>query len=250
MMLYFEQFLPHQRRYKMKNRSQQAWLHKLMTIILVSTYLSPSITLADTSQSQSIIIPAITSRWKTQGEVEKPTITIEALAKCMGATSNTKALYESVQSERIKIEHEWMNIDNTAKSLQQEHLEINDNETKIFENKKTLEKKDADFKYRSANIAKYQTSKLSAIEAKKANAEIALFNKELLEFKKQISTFNTELAVQKDKIAVFNSKITESNEKTSQFNLRADKYRVDAEQLNQIVAQNKDKCSGERSLVK
>jgi hypothetical protein len=234
----------------MKNSTQQTWLGNLLIIILASTYISPSITLADTSNSQSIIIPAITSRWKTQGEVEKPTITIEELAKCMGTTSNAKVLYESVQSERIQIEHEWINIDNTAKSLQQEHLEIDDNDAKFSENKKTLEKKDADFKYRSANIAKYQTAKLTATEAKKVNAEISLFNKDLLEFKKQISTFNTALAIQKDKIAVFNSKITESNEITSKFNVRADKYRADAERLNQIVAQNKDKCAGERSLVK
>lgn len=229
----------------MKTTTQQ--IFTILFTCLVTTYSLSGV--CAELKSPTVRLPAIYHTLKKNG-LNKPTITIEELEKCMGQDNKIRQRYEDFQSETKLINDEVLAAEAMVKEnadarvLIEKEVEALNAETVEMNNRsELLDKKKLEF-------SSITSKKVDSATAKRINAQIDQFNREVKQQNASSSVLNERIRQFKEKQIIFNEsllslklKLEHLNDKTTQFADR--KIKFDA-----YLADYKGKCDGERELVK
>jgi chromosome segregation ATPase len=197
-----------------------------------------------------IVLPGIFTRWKLPGEADKPEISIEEIGRCMGAGQSVRELREFLTREGEPLERESGELKQQAAALKEAGDRIDVDKAALAESLRAFGVQNADLERRRAEIEKARKSAKAPSDAKALNELIARFNKDLEGLQRRKPQIDTVVASINERIVAFNASIVASNERVAAFNLQLGGYRAKADEFDRFLVGYKERCAGERRLVK
>ena len=226
----------------------KARIRKLPAIVLLACVaLQEHLALA---AEQPIIIPGIFSRWRLPGDENKAQITIDEIGKCMGSDVKVHELYDFLASEGAALERTAVDVTREAESVKSMQAGLQAAEAKLSESVKNLNARGEALERRRADIEKARKNPKTDAEVKAFNKSVDLFNKEAAEFRSQGRTLDAEMKVHAANVAAYNSAAEMSNGKVAAFNARVVPYKAKSDQFDQLQVEYRQRCTGERRIVK
>ena len=195
---------------------------------------------------QPIIIPEIFHRWRLPGDENKPGITIDEISKCMQA----RELYDYLIREGAELEHASGEVAKEMESVRSRQTEIQAADAKLGDSVRGFNERGEALERRRADIERARKTIQGAAEVKAFNDRVALFNKEVAAHQRQDGVLKSALKEHADKVAGYNGIVGRSNRIIAAYNARVAPYKAEAEQFEQLQADYKQRCVGERRFTR
>lgn len=219
------------------------------SLTLAVALIFPLSCIAEDVNPAPVRLPAIYHVWG-DSLVDKPSITIEEIEKCMGQDNTLRQ-----EDEHFKVEAKLMNEETTkAESLVKDNQAarlVLDNEASAIQAEKLLmDNRFGEIDRKKAEFAAMTTKKVDSATAKKLNAQIDQLNRDIKQQNASALVLNERIRLFQQKQDLFNndltalkSKLEKVNENTQQFNIRQKAF-------NDKVLAFRAQCEGERRLEK
>lgn len=216
-------------------------------VYLISTYSMSGV--CEDLPSPSVRLPGIYHIWKEDAQ-SKPTITIEEIEKCMGQDNNIRQKYDNFQSGTKLINDEVMVAEGVVKENENARLLIEKEATMLNAETGQMNNRTEVLDKKKLEFSALTSKKVDSATAKRINAQIDQFNKEVKQQNADSSALNERIRQFKEKQNIYNEslmqlklKLEHLNDKTTQFNDRKKSF-------NDTLMTYREKCEGERRLEK
>lgn len=200
--------------------------------------------------TKSVRLPAIYHLWGEDAKKDRAPITIEEISQCMGQENSVTKEYETFDKEAASLKAESEKFDALSKTLESERTEldielkkVNDKVANLNENSKKLE-------LRNAEIDVLAKQKLNSKQVKEANDKIARYNQDVKLQNESRKSINADADKYYEKQNAFNEKIALAKQDFEIFNQKASNFDQRRTEFNARLTEYKDKCAGDRKLVK
>lgn len=203
------------------------------------------------AEAENIRLPGIYSRWKNDNLPDKPGITMEELKQCMGNDNALLAEYQSYMDENAQLEAESLALEKLTKTPTPQRETLDKEAKRLNEQFSILDKQNQSLNSRKQALEALTSKKATdAAAAKKINLEIDQFNADVKALNAQASLQREQSARFSQQQADFNASLTPIRARIDAFNQNAERFKNRKNVFDQKLEAYREKCSGERQLLK
>ncbi|MFM9912129.1 MAG: hypothetical protein ACKVN9_01165 [Methylophilaceae bacterium] len=202
--------------------------------------------------SPSVRLPGIYHVWKEEGSTdEMPEISMEEIERCVGKDYKISQKYDGFKAESARLERESGEFEKIGKTITPEREAI-ESEAKALNARTTLmNDRTVDLDRQNAELATLTAKKKMDAETVKAvNAKINNYNSLAKAHNADLALLKERVSQFEEKQRAFNSKLLPLKERMDAFNVKAEEFKARKKEFDGLLLSYKDKCTGERSIVK
>jgi|GEM_PF-6852224 len=200
--------------------------------------------------TKGVRLPAIYHVWGEDAKKDRAPITIEEISQCMGQENSVTKEYETFDKEAAILKAESDKFETLSKTLESERAELDIELKKVNDKVSNLNENARKLELRNAEIDALAKQKLNSKQVKEANDKIAKYNQDVKLQNDARKGTNVEADNYHQKQNAFNEKIALAKQDFEIFNQKANDFDQRRTKFNSQLTEYKDKCEGDRKLVK
>lgn len=213
----------------------------LLAVICTNLHAEPA---------KSVHLPSITHVWADEASANLAPITIEEIGQCMGKESSVAKDYAEFNEAASLLKAEGMQLESLSKAMESERVGLDDVFKRMNEKVELLNANAKKLDLIKSELNVLAKQKLDAKQAKEANERIVKYNQMVSLQNENSKNAHDEADLLYAKQSAFNEKLALAKKDFEQYNNKATLFDNRRDEFNSQLAGLKDKCAGEKRLIK
>lgn len=194
-------------------------------------------------------LPAVTRKWKVDGQADAPEITIAEIDRCIGKDASLRQRAGEARQRQQRLDEERADLDKAGEELARGTAAIDAGRKALQDRSDKLKVQDADLARRASGIEKRKASGARTQAAiDDINSQVAAYNTDLAAYRKQRAGVLKEQGAFNQSVADHNAKVALVQPRIAAFNAANEEFQSLASDLAARAKEHVANCGGERTL--